>query len=308
MALIKCPKCGKEISDQAVACVKCGYPIAQTKKNPVAAAAPAATFQSMVAQVVDSKAPEKAAPMKTVPTEMPEMKAFPGMIISVLKKLCGLCGYGTLLAVGALVVSLLSGDPVETDFIIFTALGLAGALILAWLINAVQFLHIRKFLRKEGYELFIRNDTPQHTNALNAFRLQPSAMMAKYIKRLNPYVGNILLDTVKNLREKNRKQWLGYVPYFLVLAAANYLIPLLEEPLGLYYGYGLIFCHLATAGVMIFCARNKKPTLGLVVLAGAIFSPVIFAYYYSDMWYHILICAAAAFAGLAIGVRLPKKK
>ena len=27
MALIKCPECGKEISDKAVACVNCGYPI-----------------------------------------------------------------------------------------------------------------------------------------------------------------------------------------------------------------------------------------------------------------------------------------
>ncbi len=27
MALIKCPECGKEVSDQAPACIYCGYPL-----------------------------------------------------------------------------------------------------------------------------------------------------------------------------------------------------------------------------------------------------------------------------------------
>ena len=27
MALIKCPDCGKEVSDKANACIHCGYPI-----------------------------------------------------------------------------------------------------------------------------------------------------------------------------------------------------------------------------------------------------------------------------------------
>ena len=31
MALIKCPECGKEISDQAKACIYCGYPISKMK-------------------------------------------------------------------------------------------------------------------------------------------------------------------------------------------------------------------------------------------------------------------------------------
>ena len=31
MALIKCPECGKEISDASTACIHCGYPIS---KNP----------------------------------------------------------------------------------------------------------------------------------------------------------------------------------------------------------------------------------------------------------------------------------
>ena len=31
MALMKCPECGKEISDQAKACIFCGYPIPKVK-------------------------------------------------------------------------------------------------------------------------------------------------------------------------------------------------------------------------------------------------------------------------------------
>ncbi len=31
MALIRCPECGKEVSDQAKACIHCGYPLAETR-------------------------------------------------------------------------------------------------------------------------------------------------------------------------------------------------------------------------------------------------------------------------------------
>ena len=33
MALIKCPECGKEISDKSSACIHCGYPITDTAKK-----------------------------------------------------------------------------------------------------------------------------------------------------------------------------------------------------------------------------------------------------------------------------------
>lgn len=33
MALIKCPECGKEISDQSVCCVNCGYPLQKANTN-----------------------------------------------------------------------------------------------------------------------------------------------------------------------------------------------------------------------------------------------------------------------------------
>ena len=33
MPLVKCPECGKEISDQAPACIHCGYPINTDKSG-----------------------------------------------------------------------------------------------------------------------------------------------------------------------------------------------------------------------------------------------------------------------------------
>ena len=33
MALIKCPECGKEISDKSSQCIHCGYPLDELKIN-----------------------------------------------------------------------------------------------------------------------------------------------------------------------------------------------------------------------------------------------------------------------------------
>ena len=41
MALIKCPECGKEISDQAPACIHCGFPLGDVKQEEVRESAPA---------------------------------------------------------------------------------------------------------------------------------------------------------------------------------------------------------------------------------------------------------------------------
>ena len=33
MALVYCPECDSQVSDQAIACPKCGYPIAKNKER-----------------------------------------------------------------------------------------------------------------------------------------------------------------------------------------------------------------------------------------------------------------------------------
>ena len=56
MALIKCPDCQGEVSDQAAACPRCGHPIATTAR-------PAAAAQGGVdtARILDAKLNEAAA-------------------------------------------------------------------------------------------------------------------------------------------------------------------------------------------------------------------------------------------------------
>ena len=340
MALIKCPECGKEISDKASACIGCGCPVSAMKAEAVKPASPAApangtNFADMgemfgqffgnqtqqqpapakpapvktepVKPAPAKPAPVATAPAKTVPTEAPEVRMFRGIIISILDKLCGVCGLAGFLAIGSIVVNLLGGYFLEEELTQITLLGIPAALVLQWLSSFMEFSHIKKFLRKGGYLDSIRNDTPQYTNSLNAFRLYPSMLMARYIQWLNPGVGKELVEAVKAARAKKWKNRLGFVPYLLILAAVYYITPRLEMMYLLPFESSLPICHVATLVVMFFCGRKKDLSLLLLVVVGVIFAPVIFAYFYEDMWYHILICVAAALVGMLIGMRLRKK-
>ena len=313
MALIKCTECGKEISDKAVCCINCGCPVSEMKAQPAKTAAPAkqdkpADFNVLFGELFNGKPSQKAEPVKTVPTDRPEMRMFPGIIVSILDKFCGICGLAGFLAVGGLMVSLLSGEYINADFMEISFLGIPAALVCSWLKIFIEFSQVKKFLKKNGYEHSIRNDTPQWTNAINAYKLYPSMLMANYLKKLNPTIGNALVDAVKKNTAKKRAKRLRYVPYLLILAAVYYLLPRFEAVLMLPYESSLIICHLVTVVVMALFGCKKEFVLGLVVVVAVIFAPTIFAYFYSDMWYHILICAAAAFIGMLLGVRFLKKK
>ena len=48
MALIKCPECGKEISDQAPACPNCGYPM----QSPVPNVSDDAEYDNIIAELL----------------------------------------------------------------------------------------------------------------------------------------------------------------------------------------------------------------------------------------------------------------
>lgn len=49
MALIKCPECGREISDQAAACPQCGFPISAARSEPAEESAPPAPVTTATA-------------------------------------------------------------------------------------------------------------------------------------------------------------------------------------------------------------------------------------------------------------------
>ena len=62
MALIKCPECGKEISDQATSCPNCGYPISNEKK------------EERVVDVTPVPVPEQTTYQRETTTQQPKKK------------------------------------------------------------------------------------------------------------------------------------------------------------------------------------------------------------------------------------------
>ena len=61
MALIKCPECGKDVSDKAAACIHCGYPLAESVSSE----------QEKVVKILSSA---YAAPKSVAPTPTPTNK------------------------------------------------------------------------------------------------------------------------------------------------------------------------------------------------------------------------------------------
>lgn len=59
MALIKCPECGKEISDKAAACPNCGYPIASEKQGDNPQLSPVSGARDYAPQEMKAKKPLK---------------------------------------------------------------------------------------------------------------------------------------------------------------------------------------------------------------------------------------------------------
>lgn len=306
MALIKCPECGKEISDKAPACIHCGCPASAMKTEP-AKPAPTVSLNELFGDCFGGQSaarPVQTAPLKTVPKELPNPRPLTAAVVAVLDKACGVCGFAGFAALVAVVVTYLDSGYFEEDILPVAVLCMAGAILLSALINGMEFSRARKFLRKNGYEESIRRDTTAMTNTYNAFGLCRTMRMVKYIKSLNPINGSKLSAQVKQARTEKWKKRLGYLPFLAILGAVYYVLPkvLLDE---IMY---LIAAHLVTLVVTVIYGRINSFAKGLAVTAAVIFAPAVMAHYYEDMWYHILICAGVAFVGMYIGDSLRKKK
>lgn len=316
MALIKCPECGKEISDKAVACINCGCPVsamniqsAEPAKTTETArpAAKTVDFGATFGQFFGNQTAVKAAPVKTVPTELPEMKMFPGIIVAILDKFCGMASLAGFMSLGSIVISILNGFYKE-EYLRYTVIAFGISYFTIYLMRFMEFRHAKKFLKKNGYEDSIRNDSPSLTNSINAFKLCNYDIMVWYIKKLNPVAGGTLEKAVKHEKAKRRKEKLYTLPYLVFLFALYCLIPRYEESANMPYESSLIVCHLWTAVVMLIYGCKKKVSLKMAVTLAVLFAPAIFAYFYSDLWYHIVICAAVALAAMWIGTKMRKKK
>ena len=82
MALIKCPECGKEISDKAAACINCGCPVSAMKTDSTKAAASAGTAKPVstsesVNSVINKMFSGSGTTwqVRSVPKEKPELSS-----------------------------------------------------------------------------------------------------------------------------------------------------------------------------------------------------------------------------------------
>ncbi len=346
MALIKCPECGKEISDKAPACINCGCPVSAMKtesakpaeaektnfgftdfnqtfgqffnssstSSTTKAASPTPSQQTVTQKTqmgtVTTKAPSKPdynVLKQPVPKSIPEMKLLPGIIVQLLEKACGVVGLAGFTALGGIIVGFLSGFSASEETWQIAILGLAGNQILAYLSSLMEFWHVKRYLKRNNHVEAIREDDASYTNCIAAFKLNKTKHMARYIKRLNPTAGEALEKGIKKGIKEGRKKLLKTIPFMVILMALYYLLPRLEEAYILPYESSLIICHIVTFITMIMYERKIEFKPFLAVYIGAIFAPTIFAYFISDMWYHIAICAGAALLGQLVGYFMPDK-
>jgi len=260
-----------------------------------------------------AKSDQPAAPTKTVPKEMPEVGLGLGIILELLGKLCGFCGFAGVMALGAMLVDVISGERVNTSFLPEIALGLGASFVVSHLTVWIKFLRVRRFLRKGGYEPSIQNDTPSLTNTYNAYGLNRSGSMVRYIKRLNPEAAEQLKKAIRQGRIHRWKRRLRFLPYLLVLAACYFFIPRINA-LPLYSDHALLIAwHVVTLVVMMLYGNRHmqdagETILSVIITVTMLFALFFFVYFDTDIAYHIAICAGVVLVATFIGSCLPAKK
>lgn len=260
-----------------------------------------------------AKSDQPAAPTKTVPKEMPEVGLGLGIILELLGKLCGFCGFAGIMALGAMLVDVISGERVNTSFLPEIAMGLGASFVVSHLTVWIKFLRVRRFLRKGGYEPSIQNDTPSLTNTYNAYGLNRSGSMVRYIKRLNPEAAEQLKKAIRQGSIQRWKRRLRFLPYLLVLAACYFFIPRINA-LPLYSDHALLIAwHVVTLVVMILYGNRHmqdcgETILSVIITVTMLFALFFFVYFDTDIAYHIAICAGVVLAATFIGSCLPAKK
>ncbi len=92
MALIKCPECGKEISDKSTVCIHCGYPL-QEQESQSQQPQPQQPQPQQDAAKDQIVCPECGS--TNVATNWPGLGAMMGMIGGSGQKMnrCNVCGY-----------------------------------------------------------------------------------------------------------------------------------------------------------------------------------------------------------------------
>ena len=66
--------------------------------------------------------------------------------------------------------------------------------------------------------------------------------------------------------------------------------------------------HVATLVIMTVFGYKREGSFSVALLLGVLFAPVIYAYFFSEWWYHIVICGVAAFVGMLLGTKIYRAK
>lgn len=95
MALIKCPECGKEISDQAKACIFCGYPIPKAKPTVKTDDTEQLPLKEEIIEQQSEVEPQNTELSTTSPTDEKRKKTITTVAISVLLIVLAIWGITT---------------------------------------------------------------------------------------------------------------------------------------------------------------------------------------------------------------------
>ena len=238
MALIKCPECGKEISDKASACINCGCPVSEMKpqkpasqnKDPISLEMFSEYFGGTLRTVPANQAPQAPkkpqtrrvtqtpqapqtpkSPIKPVPKEMPDVvgissRLIPGIVMKIIAKIGGFCLLGGAAAlIMGIVDGVRYGTTMDPEVLCACAAAIVGGILLAKLYDTVHLLEVRGFLNKEGYADSVKNDVPPYNNCVRAYNLCPGKLMLRYVRKRNPDgARRIESDLAKRKQEKKK--------------------------------------------------------------------------------------------------------
>lgn len=299
MPNIKCRFCGNIILDTDTVCKHCGRVLGMP--------ASVRTVNNSAGVRTQRSAPT-ATPVKVIPDAMPEKKSniMGGLVSELSGKIIGLSLIGCIYAFASFLAELVQLSRISED-----SLGAGIGLLIAYVLltnirTLIRFCRVKKFIRKNGYENAIRNDTSNIANALAAYRLNPSGWMVRYIKKLNTASGEIIASVLKRQKKERSKTRLSYIPYLLIMAGCFAYLGYLGmfrtiEPLAMFIAMHI----LAFLANLIYC-KIKGKDWGLKNYTVILFFAALMAFTDVSYGYHILICIAAVLIGGKIGEKMHK--
>lgn len=203
------------------------------------------------------------------------------------------------------------GDFIEGGYVkdVFAALAVIFASIpIKFLLQAIDFLKARKFIKKNGYVDSIRDDFPDFRNCKQAYRYAPGCLMNGYLEKLNPYFGKSVRVSRKKYLKKKWEERIRNLPYWGTLFGVIMLLTLACYNWGMDENAAwIILCVVGfLMGVVFFCNKGWESEFAIIsaiLLAGG---TMLIEDYVN--WVHAAICVGVAAVGALFGCLGYKRK